>query len=108
MLGPTISAPEIAALYGIAVNSVYRLHERHPGFPAPLSLGRRRVWNREAVMAHHAAWLLGGDMVLVAAPPALEPAVRRSASSKPGHATTVRSRRRRAAPAPRGARGPRL
>ncbi|MDA8354970.1 MAG: hypothetical protein M0Z95_01405 [Actinomycetota bacterium] len=108
MLGPTISAPEIAALYGIAVNSVYRLHERHPGFPAPLSLGRRRVWRREAVMAHNAAWLRGGAMVLIATPPVLEATVTRSVTSQPGHATSVRPRRRRAAPAPCGARGLRL
>ena len=112
MFGPTISAPEIASLYGIAKNSVYRLHERHPGFPGPLCIGSRRVWDREAVMAHHAAWRSAGDMAVagtalaVGLPVPATPV--RATHAQLGHATTVRSRRQRATAGPRGARGPRL
>jgi predicted DNA-binding transcriptional regulator AlpA len=53
-VGPTIAADEIAQLYGVAVNTVYRLHRIRSGFPPPAKVGRRCVWPRAEVMADHA------------------------------------------------------
>lgn len=106
---PTIDARGIAELYGIAVNSVYRLHLRCAGFPSPCRLGRRCIWDREAVMAHFVTcmgWVTPGALAPDAAP--MSPTVGGVAATRSGHPTTVRARRRRATPAPHGPRGPRL
>ena len=98
---PTIAAPEIAELYGCAVNTVYRLHLRRPSFPAPRCLGRRRLWDRAAVMADFADFM---GWVTPEHQPVVLPA---AASIALLATTTVRNRRRRSTPAPRGPRGPR-
>ncbi len=53
-MGPTITAAEIAVLYGVAPNTAYKLHRIRPGFPHPTKVGRRSVWSRTQVMADHA------------------------------------------------------
>jgi len=105
---PTIDAGEIAELYGCAINSVYRLHLRCPGFPAPRRLGRRCIWDRAAVMGHFTkfmGWAPEVDEREAAPVPLVVDGV---ASPGPGHATTVRTRRHRATHGSHGPRGPRL